>query len=342
MATTQTQVDAVKSAVSSVSTCSPTTTVTLKALLLPKDASPAAGLSSDGRVTKTPRSGKTAGSKKASSTEPKELSAKERAALATQIVNAALKALGDAAKPVPPTPSKRQLEGELVKTATRNAHRRSSSTPMTPLQPRSLNRVSTSPVTTKATRTAAVPNNSINCLSTVECARVAFSALRMLQSSDKIAMPNLQLEAGMSSFVGRLISLGLHEQAVKEIRILKSRLDGSQALDAKKKQATADNKSQSQVLAEMLDFHGVKSTDPVFPLVITTQIHTLRILSAMKKPTHIEAALPVLRESHRSSPLSHLLSLAAGSSSEVGKVARQLETLSHILLALSIRRSASK
>jgi separase len=150
-------------------------------------------------------------------------------------------------------------------------------------------------------------------------------------------MPDLQLEAGMSSFVGKLIGLELYEQAVKELRILKGRLDGSAGADTKKKlnAANTDNKYPSQALAEILDFRAVKPCDPAFSLVVATQIHALRILSAMKKPTHIDAALPILREGHRSSPVSHLLALAGGSGTDTGKVARQLETLSHILLSLT-------
>lgn len=344
MASIQAQVDAVKTAVSNISTCSPATIVTLKALLLPKDGSQVGGSSSDVRATKTARSGKSTAngaskgaSKRSSPADAGELSVKEMGSLATQIVNATLRALTEAAKPVPPTPSKRQPEAELVKTATRNALRRSNSAPMTPLQPRSINRVSTSPVATKTTRPSTASNNSINLLSAIECARVALSALRTLQSSGKVAMPDLQLEAAMSSFIGKLIGLGLHEQAVKELRVLKVRLEGNAMVDAKKRQNTAgsESKKQAQGLAEMLDFREAKPSDPAFSLAIATQIHALRILSAMKKPAHIEAAAPILREGHPSSLVTHLLSLAGGSSADTAKVARQLETVSQILLSLT-------
>lgn len=348
MASLLSDADAVKSAVSSVSTCSAATIVALKALLLPNDDTNSGNsVQAGARQTKTSRPGKqttTVAAKlprkpQASRDGNKEeLSARDRAALATQVVNAALKALGDAAKPVPQTPYKKLDDGGFVKTATRNALRRSNSMPMSPLQPRSLNRVSTSPIKT-ARPTSTTNTTSVDCRSTVECARVAFSALRTLHGSGKITLPELQLEAGMSSFVAKLISLGLHDQAVKELRILKRRLDGS-AESAKV--TTNDNKPSTTALAELLDFSKAKASGPAMSLIVTTQIHVLRILSTMKRPSQITEALPVLRTSHPSSVINFLLSMSKQASADRSKLARQMETVSHVLLSLSPSISSSQ
>lgn len=353
MASLVSEVDAVKSAVSSITTCSAATIATLKGLLLPKDdtssgnSAPTAAtryIKTTARLTKQTAAGAVRSSKKTKATadgnNKDELSARDRAALATQVVNSALKALGDAAKSVAQTPSKKQDDGYLVKTATRNALRRSNSMPMSPLQSRSLNRVSTSPI--KAARpTSTAPNyTSITCLSTVECARVALSALRTLHASGNITLPELQLEGGMSSFVGKLINLGLHDQAVKELRILKRRLEGAKGPEVSKNTAS-DTRSSTTVLAELLDFSKVEASDATSSLIVTTQIQVLRILSAMKKPALTAAALPILQTRHPSSVINNLLSVATQTGADRSKVANQMETVSQTLLSLSPSVSSS-
>lgn len=348
------QADAVRSAVSSVATCSPATSALLKSLLLPKDdtstpdnnprTAPKAASSSRSRANTVARTA----SKRAkpavvaaAAAADNGLSIREKATLATHVVNATLKTLGEVAKPAPvvASPARRPAtEGdELVKTATNNALRRSSSAPMTPLHPRSLNRQTTSPIATRHARSPSKPVNNTNLLSVVECARVALAALRQLPSTGKISLPEMQLESGMSALVGKLIALGLHEQAVKELRILKKRLEGLANSETKKqaKAAGAESKNVAQIFSEMLDFSGVKASGQSLLLVITTQIQALRILAATKKPTAIEAVVPCLRPELTSSPI-HLLIAAAGEKgADVGKIARQMETVAQCLLSLT-------
>jgi len=350
MASLYPDIEAVKNAVSSVSTCSAATIMTLKGLLLPNDETNHASSApatvrqiKTSRTTKPTTTGTTKAPKKTKASGDggkEELCPRDRAALATQVVNTALKALGEAAKPVPQTPSKKLEDGVLVKTATRNALRRSNSMPMSPLQPRSLNRVSTSPIKSARPTTTLTP--SMDCRSTVECARVAFSALRMLHDSGKISLPELQLEAGMSSLVGKLITLGLHDQAVKEIRILKRRLDGSAAVENTKVAAHDTRTSTATALAELLDFSKAKTTGSSMSLIVTTQIQVLRVLSAMKRPSHITEALPLLRTNHPSSVITFLLSMAKHTGPDRGKLARQMEVVSQVLLALSPSISSSQ
>ncbi|KAK0630655.1 peptidase family C50-domain-containing protein [Bombardia bombarda] len=360
MDTPPAQADAVRAAVASVSTCSPATTALLKSLLLPKDdpqPAPTTASSTSSRTTaatkasrsrpNTPANADAKRTKSSSSTAESNngLSAKEKAALATQVVNATLRALGEAAKPAPPppTPTKRPTtqEGELVKTAARNTLQRSSSTPMTPLQPRSLNRQSTSPVITRRPRSPSKSgsNATTNLLSTVECARVAFAALRLIQSSDKITLPDLQLESGMSALVGKLIALGLHEQAIRELRVLKKRLESPAVPENNTKKpaktASAEPKNVTQAFADILDFSGVKATGPALSLIITTQIQALRILSAIRKPAYVEAVVPHLLRERDSSPMNLLMMSAQVKGADVGKIARQMETVAQCLLSLT-------
>ncbi|KAK4457426.1 Separin [Cladorrhinum samala] len=356
---TQSQAEAVRSAVSSVATCTPTTLALLKSLLLPKDDSipPAAD---DFHKTPIPSRAKTNTTAKAPSRRGKSgtttpappaeqndgLSTREKASLATQVVNVTLKALSEAAKTspaaAPPPPSMRSTdEDELVKVATtKNAIRRSMSAPMSPLQPRTINRQSTSPLSPKHARSPPKPSHNTNLLALVECSRVALTALRQISTTGKVTLPELQLESGMSALIQRLIALNLPEQAVKELRILKKRLEAlaSPAGGAKQsaKQAVqADPKSTAQAFSEIMDFSDVKLQGPALMLAITTQIQALRVLAMTKKPASVEAVIPHVRQEQGSSPVHLLLTAAQEKGADIAKLSRQIETVAQCLLALT-------
>lgn len=343
MASLQEQAEQVKTAAASIATCTPATTVLLKELLLPKynndPSATAAKLAKTARTTTTKRNGapsKTSGPKKAAGEDKGELSAKEKAILATHIINATLKSLGDAVKAPPPATPRAPAAGaeDLQETAPRRRVRRSNSAPMTPMQPRSLNRVSTSPeIERKPARSPSKLNASTGCLSTVECARVALSALRHLRLAGKINLPELQLEAGMSSLVAKLIGLGLIEHALKELRLLKKILDD--LISADKKLLKAASTTSSLGLAEILEFRGVKPSGQVLNIIISTQMQVLRIMAKMKRPVDIEKARASIQQSNEFSPISLLLLSAGSTKTEKDKAARQLETLSQLLLALT-------
>lgn len=347
MASLREQAETVKAAVASVATCTSATTVLLKELLLPREADLSSTAAKDSKATtKTPRTAKTkqnvstSKSKKAEAGEKPELSEKEKALLASYVVNATLKSLGDASKALPAATPKKPAAGEedLVPTTVKRRIRRSNSAPMTPMQPRSLNRVSTSPEITKKTVSKSAPNASTGCLSTVECARVAFAALRSLQATSKVTLPELQLEAGMSSLVGKLINLGLMEHALKELRLLKRRLNELVAPKGK----AAKSAPSTLSLAEIMDFPNNKASAQVSQLIITTQIQVLRILSASKRPKDIEGALAFLRASNKTSPVNLLIQSGQASAPEATKAARQLEMVSQLLLTLAPSISTSE
>ncbi|KAJ9132198.1 Separin, partial [Coniochaeta hoffmannii] len=251
MASLYPDIEAVKNAVSSVSTCSAATIMTLKGLLLPNDETNHASSApatvrqiKTSRTTKPTTTGTTKAPKKTKASGDggkEELCPRDRAALATQVVNTALKALGEAAKPVPQTPSKKLEDG-----------------------------------------------------------------------------------------------------AVKEIRILKRRLDGSAAVENTKVAAHDTRTSTATALAELLDFSKAKTTGSSMSLIVTTQIQVLRVLSAMKRPSHITEALPLLRTNHPSSVITFLLSMAKHTGPDRGKLARQMEVVSQVLLALSPSISSSQ
>ncbi|KAK7415898.1 separin protein [Neonectria punicea] len=346
MASLQAKAEAAKTALASTSTCTPATVVTVKELLLP-DAETTSTTSQT--TTRPARSntipkpkkngtGRTTSAKPASSAQPEQLAVKDRAALATHVINITIKSLTEAAKPPPPeTPSKRQpSNGDLRKAPGGRTLRRSLSAPLSPIQPRTLNRTTTSPIiATKATTTIPAAQTT-GCLATVECARVAFACLRSIKGPVQTNQTDFQLENGMCALVGKMLALGLQEQAIKEMRILKRRLDAAASKDATKttKSTSTEAQSASQVVAELLDYDG-PNPDQSLPIITTCQVQVLRLISVSKKPAQIEAALPFLRESHPSSPLNLLQRLAELNDKEGQKAARQLASLSQTLLSLA-------
>ncbi|KAH7313401.1 peptidase family C50-domain-containing protein [Stachybotrys elegans] len=341
MTSLQAKVDAVKSALPTPSSCTTATVVTLKELLLPESevlairpklAPPAKA----GAARKNDNGASRSNETKSTTTrhEDESLSARDRAALATHVINVTLKSLSEAAKPAPPaTPAKRNDEPRQTTGA--RSLRRSLSAPMSPLQPRTLNRVATSPNLAEKAKKNALTASATACLATVECARVAFAALRSLKGPPKPDQTDFQLENGMSTLVAKLMALGMHEQALKELRVLKKRLESASSPEASQKEkASSKNAEAAPTMAELLEYNG-SITEHCLPVVLACQLQVLKLLAATKKASHIESILPILDESHPSSPISLLSRSAKISSKDATKAARQMASVSQILLSLA-------
>ncbi|UKZ82361.1 hypothetical protein TrVFT333_010148 [Trichoderma virens FT-333] len=330
MASLQAKVDAVKAAVSSTSSCTPATVVTLKDLLLPDPESQPSRPKS--RSTKT---GATARTKGGIGSDDEALGARDRAALATHIINVTLKTLSEAAKPLPSSTQSKQ-NGDLREAAGRQSSRRSSSSPLSPAQPRSLNRLVTSTSVEANQTKSQAPAQSTGCLATVECARIAFSALRAIKGPTKPDETDFQLETGMSALTGKLLALGMHDQALKELRVLKRRLDsiisGTQSSSAKP--GSESTTTTTSAIADLLNFQG-SITKQCLATVTGYQMQVLKLIAATKKPSHIEVILPYLADSYASSPFNLLTALAKDGAKEAAKAARQMASLSQVLLSLA-------
>ncbi|PSS18621.1 hypothetical protein M430DRAFT_140007 [Amorphotheca resinae ATCC 22711] len=348
MASLQATADSIRAAVASTSTCSPATATILNDLLLPKSngsktatvAVPEkASKTPGGKGIKTPAKPRVRKAEKENAQEHgNQLSPKERSILATEVINATLKALSEAIKS-PAASSKKDSSKDLAKGPARKALRRSNSLPQSPLQPRSLNRVTSSPsISTKGSRPSSSDSTtSSGTRAVAECARTAFACLRALQASKipALDLPPLQLENGMSVLIGKLISLGLNDLAIKEIRILKKRLDSDDRQPVKGGPLSKPNSTvpAPQTLVELLEFGDGSFSGAKLGLIITTQLQVLRLIVSSRNCKHAEAALPLLQPSHSSSPTRFLLLAAKELKSD--KCARQLQSLSEILLSLS-------
>jgi separase len=205
------------------------------------------------------------------------------------------------------------------------------------MQPRTLNRVATSPNVSVIKTKHGMSGHSIGCLALVECARVAFASLRSLKPCTQDAQYDFQVENGMSSFIGKLLALNMHDHALKELRLLKLRLElpGTMATDTSKnsKSNSLDAQTVSTGIAELLEFRA-KFSKQSLPIVISLQLQVLKLVCATKKPAHIEAVLPVVLERNSSSPINLLTKFAEAGAKQSQKAARQMASLSQTLLSM--------
>ncbi|MCJ1231218.1 hypothetical protein MMC12_007895 [Toensbergia leucococca] len=271
----------------------------------------------------------------------------ERFALATEVVNATLKALTDAIKrPIAPQklPPKQLTKSPSSSSISSSRQKEKPK----PLQPRCVNRISNLPgERTRSRRSSSVLSvrYAPGLLFQAECARIAFATLRSIQSQkiSGIEMPYLQLETGMSVLIGKLIALDLIDLAVKELRILKKRLDGLLGSSSTSSNATSTDvltsgskqETHKETLADLLHFPIASDTGPILAMVVTLQLQVLKIVAIKNRPDIIENAFNHLKLSTPYSPVNLILRQASTDAPESQlKKARQLETLAQSLLSL--------
>ena len=323
------QAEAVRQGVSSRSTCSLTTVSLLSSLLnaKPLPATIEAKREPQAKPSKTtrPKARTLKAASKAVKVTPLEipdaqptaLSARERFGLATEVVNAALRVLTEAIKS--PPQQKRQSTSKEGQSLSRSASGRDvlphSASSTQPLQPRSRNQIANPPTKpSRPSRTSFSPQiESSGLVAIAECARLGFSYLRSLQATKvpEAEIPPLQLEGGMSALIGKLIALGFEELAVKEIRILRRRLEvyrgegkyETERGDAGQKSA----KLEKGTLASCLPFENIDAGDAVLTLAVATQMQIMKLIASTKKPTNIEVSrlLSILSIGLTSSPRLH-------------------------------------
>lgn len=148
----------------------------------------------------------------------------------------------------------------------------------------------------------------------------------------------------MSALVGKLISVGLDDLAVKEVRILKRRLDA--AIDPASvisrlapKEAAKPKATAPVPLDELLCFDSIPSETALLTLASATQLQVLKLMKNSVKASVISSALPRLRYDYPTSPVQLLLHLARKWPSQQLKASRQLELLSQ--LAFNIASTGS-
>ncbi|KAK0938311.1 separin protein [Friedmanniomyces endolithicus] len=275
------------------------------------------------------------------------LSPKAVCALATEVVNITLKVLTSTVKSPTsdPTFAQSNVSASAPVGTTTPASQQASIGSTRPLEPQSGN--STPKRLRRDIKTGSRPSAcrfepAPDLVSTAECARLAFAYLRSAptQKLSPKSQSRWQLETGMLVFSGRLIALGMDGLAVKELRILKRRLQSRKTSDedvnllVKTRKTPAPHDLERETLASLIRFNELFDDDPeALGLAISHQLLVLKIIAGSRKPAVAEALLGHLRIDQPGSPASLMLKQATTPGGSV-RSAKQLEVLAQSILSL--------
>ena len=276
---------------------------------------------------------------------PPVLSKREKFQLATFIVNNSLRVLASTAQSSSRSPTK--IHKSLSKDASIQTYAGDPGAGLqVPLRSLPVNQVinSADEKCSEARSCPATPEGSAaGLLATAKCGSVAFAILRSIdgQKSSEIQLPDLQLEQGMSVFIGKLITFGLYEMAVEELRILKRRLETPEASStpgnmssrhASKSSIKVPINSTKESLPDLLIFHSTKAKGQLLDLIITFQFQVLKVISARTNARAFEAAMGYLDLDGPCSPTSFVeRQIDQRYPQTTVKAVQQLESLSRLL-----------
>ncbi len=276
----------------------------------------------------------------------------QKLALATGVVNVTLQALAVAAKGSAPQEAIQSRRGPLARTSSNSSfHNGSTSRCQTPLQAICVNLITNSPSKggyPRRSSSDSFKKQAEGLRAQAQCARIAFSTLRLIQAQEgsRNTLPFLQVEMGMSALIHKLIALGFDDLALKELCILRKRLESIRSSTNGPGVLNSDViedetlKSNKTTIAGLLLFHNTGLTGQLLSLVITTQIQVIRILSIGGHACNIEAAAERLGFDVAYSPANLILQQIDSASPQTKeKAAQQLENLAQALHKLSINSS---
>ncbi|KAJ5908037.1 Peptidase C50 separase [Penicillium taxi] len=323
---TNSMTDSIKQAVRSTATCSDATVLSLQTLLRGgpnateklarknvKTTTTPAARATKTRTTKA-RSTKETALQTVADQDGPALSAQEKLVLATDVFNTTLKTLTEAAR---------------VSTGKRQASAADN-------------------VSTKSTGRAASAAVDVGVYSAAECARLALSTLRSIKLDQSgTEFPNMQLEQGVCVLSGKLISLGLHDMAFKELRSLKKRMQ--QYMDSKKagrKTAEAkespDEESVKERMSDLITFSNLSSAQPLYGLLVPFHSNVMRLFAQERKASTTQNLCPLLQLSEPSSPAQIIIAALKAKCVTNDKAALQLQLLSNTVLLLCPTKASSE
>lgn len=352
------QVASIIQAAASAATCTPDTVESLKRLLFVIDNGPpnkqhTAPNHQRKAPVQIPRAKKTTGNKPRKAPqvtileEPQivelTLSSKEKSTLAAQVVNNALQSLTVALRdPTLAEPTKPKSSATRA-TSEQESGVNVASLGNRPLKSRCVNRTSTSPNKIKAAQkfTVGSKGHGSGLLALAECACASFSALRKLRpkSNSKADTSELQVDNGVSALIGKLIALGFHDLAMRELVLLKKSLNGAEP-------AAIDNVRHTtkewhvEALTDIFRCSGKAATGLHLSISVAIQFHALRIIAARPGPPNVKIALLSIESE---SPLSLVNMILRQQHAVIpgaeAKAAQQLESLANLLFGLCPRAS---
>ena len=350
-ATPESSIAAIKQALTSSTTCKPDTVEAIRLLLdldalsLPSASKPRNAQRVNLNKSKVGHSS-SARTARISNPQEKKAGARERGApllqplerlkLATELLNITLKTLTEVAK------------SQCSRDANLAPGIESHGPHQMPLQPRSINRLSSSPykelkLGKSADSIKTRTDERKDVLVLAECACATLAALRKCTSckESKGRLPPFQAEAGSSALISKLLALGLDELASRELMRLGRRLEmGSTASHAgltsrndKVKQVNGNGPTKKIELTDLLHLRNIPIGNQQLSLVVTTQLQALRLLEQRSCAFDGKRLLKTLEMESTSCPQTLICTLSRIDGPE--KAARQLSNLAHVVLGLS-------
>lgn len=267
----------------------------------------------------------------------------DRITLATEVVNVTLKSLTEAIRsPIPKETRLRKLSNKAGASALQPVCANIASKPSEGARQSRCSLFATSGSLSQGLRAQA------------ECARVALSALRSFQTRKAMGrnLPYLQLEKGMSALIGKFIALGFDDLAMKELRILKTRIDQFISPTSVEQEAelTVEPKlpkgkqvpTKGETLAGLLRFQVPEIDSLLLELMVACQLQALKLIALKSNCSGVEAAVKHIWLAVPYSPANLIELMADASTENRTKAARQLELLAQSIAALSAGRSVSQ
>lgn len=342
----ESQVELVKQAVRSTTTCTNATVLSLQTFLRgtskqsteinTNDTSRKTSSTAASRAKKTTSRGAKSTTKETTTTttttttlDGPRLSPHERLVLATEVFNTTIKTLAEAVKV-------------------------SSKRPTNDTQPDSAHRATKSPRKSKLAKYTQQPESLTadqGSVALVECARSALACLRSLKSEQggqENQPPNMQLEQGACVLAGRLLSLSLNDLAYKELRALKRRIQSyldsvgksKKTAGASKKDAQEEDAGQERI-SDLLTFANVEHAKPFMTLLVSFHSNALRLIASEKRSATTQKVCQALQLSDRSSPAMVIMAAVESGGLTKDKAALQLQLLSNTILSLSGSQDSS-
>ena len=265
-------------------------------------------------------------------------------ALATETVNATLQALADAVKnPSSQTDNGRKVYPKIHDSSKPHQNKKRISQPTQSIPVHQIHGEENE-LCQPHYSSLKIPlkhNQGLHCQA--KCAQVAFAYLRSVDTRNGFKIRHLQIENGMSAFIGRLITLGFEDLALQELQILKQLLENPKILSSGLGVCAADFKSSRSpslasldepMLADLLQVKGNPSCDARLSLIINLQLQILKLVGFKLRPTIVKVIVRYIEdcEPHSLINLIERQSQCASPTSQ-NKVANQLGLLAQVLLS---------
>lgn len=172
------------------------------------------------------------------------------------------------------------------------------------------------------------------------------------QKSYGLEMTYLQLENGMSVLIGKFMALGLDDLAVKELRILKGRLevhaisastDDAGLISSRSLLSAEEQCLKNGTLSDLLKFQHANAGGQLLALIVSSQLQSLKLIASKANPKVTEAALEHLQLSVPYSPANLIQAqIDRKFPTTQATASHQLASLSQLLLSLCPSTSSSE